>query len=179
MKCPCQSTQEFSSCCEPYLKGSAKPDTAEKLMRSRYSAYAKADIEYIRKTLAPESRTDFDIKSTREWAQQAQWKGLQILSTELGGPNDKKGTVEFTATYEYKGEGLDHHEVAQFRKNENDEWLFVEGDSHTHPAGQTHDHHHAKPVTVQREGPKIGRNDPCTCGSGKKYKKCCGAEASA
>ena len=29
--------------------------------------------------------------------------------------------------------------------------------------------------TVRREAPKVGRNDPCPCGSGKKYKKCCGA----
>ncbi len=178
MICPCQSTKSFSECCEPFLKGTARPETAEKLMRSRYSAYAQADIEYIRKTLAPESRTDFDIKSTREWAQQAKWKGLQIISTELGQPADKKGTVEFVATYEYKGEGLDHHEVAQFKKNENGEWLFVDGESHTHGEGQTHEHH-ARPVTVQRESPKIGRNDPCICGSGKKYKKCCGSEASA
>ncbi|MFN3455543.1 MAG: SEC-C metal-binding domain-containing protein [Pseudobdellovibrio sp.] len=28
---------------------------------------------------------------------------------------------------------------------------------------------------MQREAPKIGRNEPCACGSGKKYKKCCGA----
>ena len=32
-----------------------------------------------------------------------------------------------------------------------------------------------KVQTVVHEGPKIGRNDPCPCGSGKKYKKCCGA----
>ena len=32
------------------------------------------------------------------------------------------------------------------------------------------------PPTVRREGPKIGRNDPCPCGSGKKYKNCHGAE---
>ena len=31
--------------------------------------------------------------------------------------------------------------------------------------------------TVRRDGPKVGRNDPCTCGSGKKYKLCCGAQA--
>jgi preprotein translocase subunit SecA len=31
-----------------------------------------------------------------------------------------------------------------------------------------------KPVPVQRKQPKVGRNDPCICGSGKKYKKCCG-----
>jgi len=34
----------------------------------------------------------------------------------------------------------------------------------------------AAPATGRRAAPKVGRNDPCTCGSGKKYKKCCGAE---
>ncbi|MBC7419214.1 MAG: YchJ family protein [Bdellovibrio sp.] len=179
MKCPCKSNQEFSECCEPYLKGTAKPMTAEKLMRSRYSAYVETDIEYIKKTIAPESRTDFDMKSTREWAQKADWKGLQILSTDKGTAEDKKGTVEFVATYDYNGEGLDHHEVAQFRKGDDGQWLFVDGESHTHRAGETHQHHHAKVETVVREAPKVGRNDPCTCGSGKKYKKCCGADASA
>ncbi|MBR6015247.1 MAG: preprotein translocase subunit SecA [Firmicutes bacterium] len=33
-----------------------------------------------------------------------------------------------------------------------------------------------KPVTFRREAPKVGRNDPCPCGSGKKYKNCCGRE---
>ena len=35
----------------------------------------------------------------------------------------------------------------------------------------------AEMKTVHREGPKVGRNDPCPCGSGKKYKKCHGAAA--
>ncbi len=178
MKCPCTSTKNFSECCEPFLKGDVLPDTAEKLMRSRYSAYDKVNIDYIKKTLAPESRSDFDMKSTKEWAQKAKWQGLQIVSTDKGEASDKKGTVEFIATYEYEGQGLDHHEVAQFRKSDGGEWLFVEGDSHTHKAGETQQHH-AKPQTVLRESPKVGRNDPCTCGSGKKYKKCCGTEASA
>jgi preprotein translocase subunit SecA len=34
----------------------------------------------------------------------------------------------------------------------------------------------SKPKTVKREGKKVGRNDPCPCGSGKKYKKCCGGK---
>ena len=32
-------------------------------------------------------------------------------------------------------------------------------------------------TTMVRETPKVGRNDPCPCGSGKKYKKCCGKDA--
>ena len=171
MNCPCGSNLKFESCCEPFLKGTSSPDTAEKLMRSRYSAFVNGNIEYLKNTLVPESRSDFDINETRKWAESAKWKGLKILSTKNGTAEDKKGTVEFIATYEFDGEGLDHHEVSTFRKSDSGHWYFVDGDSHTHKEGE--DPHH-KPQTIQRESPKVGRNDPCPCGSGKKYKKCCG-----
>lgn len=177
MNCPCQSQQAFEVCCQPFLTGKEMPETAEQLMRSRYTAFTTADVAYLKKTLAPESRHDFDEAATRKWAETAKWKGLQIVTTEKGGANDKKGKVEFIATYEADGEGLDHHEVSEFRKADNGQWLFVEGDGHTHAEGEGHHHHHEKPQTVQRESPKIGRNDPCTCGSGKKYKKCHGVDA--
>ena len=176
MNCPCGSNQSLESCCEPFLKGKASPETAEKLMRSRYTAFSLADVDYIKNTLAPESRSDFDVASTKKWAEEATWKGLKIMSTEKGAETDKKGTVEFTATYSIEGETLDHHEVAQFRKNDAGKWFFVDGDAHTHKEGEEHGHHH-RPQTVVRESPKVGRNDPCPCGSGKKYKKCCGADA--
>jgi SEC-C motif-containing protein len=43
---------------------------------------------------------------------------------------------------------------------EDGRWLFKEAEVPEHE-------------TVRREAPKVGRNDPCPCGSGKKYKKCC------
>lgn len=145
-------------------------------MRSRYTAYTKGDIGYIKKTSAPEALKDFDLKAAKDWADSAEWVSLKILRTENGGPNDKKGVVEFMATYRQEGAGLEHHEVSRFRKNDKGQWLFVDGDSHTHEEGQGHDHHHGvRPQTVVREEPKVGRNDPCPCGSGKKFKKCCGA----
>ena len=58
---------------------------------------------------------------------------------------------------------------------ENDTWYFVDGESHTHKEGEGH-HAHQKPQPVVRDQPKIGRNDPCNCGSGKKYKKCHGQD---
>jgi SEC-C motif-containing protein len=177
MNCPCQSGKSFEECCKPFLSNEVMPQTAEQLMRSRYTAFTQVDVEYLKKTLAPESRGDFDAAATKKWAEQAKWKGLQILSTDKGQAEDKKGTVEFIATYEAEGEGLDHHETAQFRKADNGQWLFIDGDSHTHKAGEGHHHHHEKPATVVRELPKIGRNDPCVCGSGKKYKKCHGVNA--
>lgn len=181
MICPCQSTKDFENCCRPFLDATALPPTAEALMRSRYTAFTLAKVDYLKNSLAPESQKDFDAKSTEKWAKESTWKGLKIVSTKLGGPADKKGTVEFIASYDKDGEAIDHHEVAEFRKSAGGKWLFVDGDSHTHKGGEGHDHAagHTSIQTVVREQPKIGRNDPCTCGSGKKYKKCCGANASA
>jgi SEC-C motif-containing protein len=174
-QCACGSGESFEKCCEPFLSGGILPQTAEKLMRSRYTAYTRGDIGYIKKTSAPEALKDFDLKAAKEWADSAEWKGLKILRTDKGGEPDKKGTVEFVATYRQNGQGFEHHEVSEFRKTDQGKWLFVEGESHTHEEGQGHDHHHHPVQTVVREAPKVGRNDPCPCGSGKKFKKCCGA----
>ena len=171
--CPCGSEKNYISCCRPLHEGSAKAQTAEQLMRSRYCAFVKGHIDYLYKTLAPESRNDYDEKATRNWANSAKWKGLKIIKTEAGTGNDSTEVVEFVATYEKDRKGLDHHEVSNFRKDDNGTWLFVDGDGHTHNEGEEHS---TTPVQqVIRESPKIGRNDSCPCGSGKKYKKCCGA----
>ncbi len=173
MNCPCGSNEKYENCCEPYLKGMSYAPTAEKLMRSRYTAYTQANIDYIKKTLAPESQKDFDVAAAKKWATESKWKGLKIISTKQGLESDKKGVVEFTVTYETEGETLDHHEVSTFRKNDKGQWMFVDGDAHTHKEGEDHHHHHHRQETIVRDTPKLGRNDPCSCGSGKKYKKCC------
>jgi SEC-C motif-containing protein len=146
-------------------------------MRSRYVAYVHKDIAYIKNTLAPEKRHEFDEASSREWASKSEWMGLKILSTKQGQEGDTKGVVEFVATYKLAGRVVEHHEVSQFRKvKSQDRWYFVDGDSHEHKDGEGH-HHHEPIAPVVRAQPKIGRNDPCTCGSGQKYKKCCGKDA--
>lgn len=174
MNCPCGSESTFETCCGPLIAGEKFPETAEKLMRSRYTAYVRADVGYIKRTMVPEARQDFDEHETRKWAEGAKWKGLKIVATEKGGAQDDTGMVEFTATFEMDGEGIDHHEVARFRKTKDGRWLFVDGEAHTHKEGEGH-HDVERPATVVRESPKVGRNDPCPCGSGKKYKKCCAA----
>ena len=98
-----------------------------------------------------------------KWAESSEWMGLEIKSTQKGAPNDTTGVVEFIANYKDKASGteLRHHETSLFQK-QNDEWKFKEGNIHG-----------AQPV--KRLEPKVGRNDPCSCGSGKKFKKCHGA----
>ena len=145
-------------------------------MRSRYTAYTRGDIDYIKSTLTPAAQRGFDATAAKKWATSSKWLGLKIQAAEKGSPTDTTGVVDFTATYEKNGEGIDHHEVAEFRKTKEGRWLFVDGEAHTHKAGEGH-HDHTKPATVVREGVKIGRNDPCSCGSGKKFKKCCAMTA--
>jgi len=156
--CPCGSGREYSACCEQYISGRAKAPTAEALMRSRYSAYAEHAVDYIINTCVHRGKDDIDFKSTRDWSEKSKWLGLKIISTEKGGLGDNDGIVEFEAVYERDGLKEVHHERGKFKK-EKDEWLYVEGS--------------ITPTTVVRSSAKIGRNDPCPCGSGKKYKHCC------
>ncbi|MDR0486624.1 MAG: YchJ family protein [Treponema sp.] len=158
-QCPCGSGRAYTDCCQPYIKGQAKAPTAEALMRSRYSAYAEHEIDYIINTCLHRGEKDIDLKSTRDWSEKSTWLGLKIVSAEKGGFNDSEGTVEFEALYENGGLKETHHERARFKK-ENGEWLYDDGHLVVHP--------------VVRTAPKVGRNEPCPCGSGKKYKQCHG-----
>ncbi|MBQ7721825.1 MAG: YchJ family protein [Kiritimatiellae bacterium] len=160
--CPCGSGKAFEDCCEPFLIGKKQPPTAEALMRARYSAYALGSIDYLYESSGPKIRKQFDAEGSRRWSESAEWTGLEVVSTEEGGEADEKGAVEFIAHYTIKDKSFDHHEVSTFQKIDG-KWRFIDGKI-------------IGPDPIKREEPKIGRNDPCPCGSGKKYKKCCGAD---
>jgi len=127
-------------------------------MRSRYSAYVEHAIDYIVATCTQDEKDRIDVKQTKKWSEKSKWLGLKILSTDKGGPADTEGTVEFQALYEMDGLKDTHHEKARFKKNDG-RWFYENGD--------------IVAKTVVRTGPKVGRNEPCSCGSGKKYKHCC------
>jgi SEC-C motif-containing protein len=116
-------------------------------------------VDYIIGTCIRKNDTDIDVKQTRDWSEKSRWLGFKIISAEKGGPADTEGTVEFEAAYERDGLKDLHHERARFKKQDG-RWLYDEGD--------------ITPETVVRAGPKVGRNEPCPCGSGKKYKHCHG-----
>ncbi|HVU15876.1 MAG TPA: YchJ family protein [Candidatus Didemnitutus sp.] len=160
--CPCGSGRSFEECCGPILAGTPAP-TAEALMRSRYTAYVKHDIAHLERTLSVAQRKDFSADSAKQWAETSEWLGLTILRTEKGGEQDDAGAVEFSAKFRAEGQDHEHVEAALFNREEG-RWVY---------AGQLDQ----PGKTVRRESPKVGRNDPCPCGSGKKFKKCCGAEA--
>lgn len=159
-KCACGSGNRYGKCCEPYLKGTMKPSTAEALLRSRYTAFAKHNINYIIETISPGKRKDHDKEEIRKWSESSEWKGLEIVSVDGGSLHDSAAVIDFIAHYKMDNEEKEHHEVAQFKKQDG-QWYFVDGRV---KGGEP----------VVRETPKIGRNDPCSCGSKKKYKKCCG-----
>ena len=158
--CPCCSQRDFESCCAPFLSGEQKAPTAEALMRSRYTAYAKGNIDYIRKTTHRTALGEFDEDAARKWSKDSEWHGLEIVSVSRGSEEDRDGEVEFIATYSQGEEEETHHEKSIFKK-EGQKWFFV-------------DSRVVGPDTYIRPAPKVGRNEPCPCGSGKKFKSCCG-----
>ncbi|HWL16414.1 MAG TPA: YchJ family metal-binding protein [Opitutus sp.] len=160
--CPCGSGRSYETCCEPIIGGAPAP-TAEALMRSRYSAYVKHAFDHLGRSLSAKERKDYSPDDARNWAERSEWLGLTILRTEKGGPTDDEGVVEFSARFKTEGKEHEHLESALFTR-EDGNWVY---------AGQLPQ----RGQTVRYEKPKVGRNDPCPCGSGKKYKKCCGAAA--
>jgi len=159
MDCPCQSQNSFAECCEPILSGSLA-STAEILMRARYTAYTRADMGFIEKTQNPKTRKKTDMKANQKWALDSKWMGLKIISTQKGLEKDTTGVVEFEARYDSGTGKKTHHEISEFVKIK-DRWYFSNGRVIKE-----------EPVTSQ----KVGRNEPCPCGSGKKYKKCCASQ---
>ena len=160
--CPCKSGKTFGECCGPIIAGTAKAETAEALMRARYTSYVTGDVAFLKASATKSVQEEFDEEASKAWSASAEWHGLEIIKTEGGTKRHKKGVVEFRALYTANGEFCNHHEVSNFVKEE-DGWKFADGEL----VGE-------KPIV--REEPKVGRNDPCPCGSGKKYKKCCGRE---
>lgn len=97
--------------------------TAEALMRSRYSAFAKNEMQYLRDTTDPQTLETIDDEANKEWSERAQFLKLEIIHTEEKGT---KGAVEFKAAYSVDGENYTHHEISTFRKQAG-QWFFKSG----------------------------------------------------
>ena len=163
--CPCQITPTsdtvstllaYSDCCQPYHDDMKKADTAERLMRTRYSAFVLVKPEYIIKTTLPAQQALLDIKAIEVWAKENDWAGLKIVKhTPKIGKNHAQ--VEFKA-YFNTPDGLQaHHELSVFVKIKNKaannaNWYFLD-------------------PTVSMS---VTQKQPCICGSGEKFKRCCG-----
>lgn len=161
MTCYCGQGSSYAACCEPLHLGRQQAQTAEQLMRSRYSAFFAGQVDYLLATHHPAQHDEDERQALERSCGQQRWVHLDIRGTFQGGRKDQRGEVEFVAWF-VAGSGKDEaapqqlHERSRFVR-EGEQWLYVDGDM-LPPLPQTQ--------------PDLGRNAPCWCGSGAKFKHC-------
>ncbi|HEU5144158.1 MAG TPA: YchJ family protein [Dermatophilaceae bacterium] len=122
-RCPCGSGATYAACCAPLVRAQALAQTAEALMRSRYTAYAVGDVEHLLRTWHPRTRpVALDLDDGPRWT------GLVVEHASGGGPGDTEGTVEFRARWSGPGGSGELHEVSRFERR-GGRWLYVDGDA--------------------------------------------------
>ncbi|WP_275527278.1 YchJ family protein [Herbidospora mongoliensis] len=117
--CPCGSGKGYRECCGRFHAGETAAPTAEALMRSRFSAYAKGDTAYLLQTWAAATRPqrlDLDRKT--------RWTELEIVETTGGSAIHTEGTVRFRAHYAERGQAGVMEEHSTFAR-ENGRWVYV------------------------------------------------------
>lgn len=146
--CPCGSGNSYEACCGTYINGETSAKTPESLMRSRYTAFCFGENSYLLETWHPETRPESleDEPNT--------WVGLTIVDSWS---EENEGEVEFIAKLIYDNKLETLHERSNFECIDG-KWLYVDGEFINDESGVK----------------KIGKNDECPCGSGKKFKKCHG-----
>ena len=148
MHCPC-GQGSYAACCQPLHAGLAQAQSAQQLMRSRYSAFAKQEIDYIVKTTALGQQPALDVPAIADWSKSNRWLRLEIIQA-----NEKldktHAQVEFKAYYHDGQQAQAHHEVSHFVR-QGGAWYFLD------------------PTAALQTGMK----QPCICASGKKFKQCC------
>jgi SEC-C motif-containing protein len=119
-RCPCGTGLTFGECCEPFLRAVAQAPTAERMMRSRYTAYAVQNRAYLLATWHPSTRP-----KSLAFDPAIEWLRLEILGRTGGGMLDSEGTVEFRATYRADGVRQDQLENSRFVR-EARTWFYVD-----------------------------------------------------
>jgi SEC-C motif-containing protein len=154
--CPCGSNLDYITCCEQYLNNTAIPKTPEALMRSRYTAYTKAHIDYIKKTMDGKPLSGFNETEAAIWAKSVTWIGLKVIKSYLKSQDSHTGYVEFIASFSEHGHLKTLYETSQFELRD-ERWLYVDGLQN-------------KTSSLKKDA----RNAPCPCGSLRKFKHCHG-----
>lgn len=161
--CPCGSGLTYEMCCGMYHNNPGTAPTAEALMRSRYTAFYLKKFDYIAQTQKllenPEQKAD-EIKSSNG---STQWIKLEVLETSAGLENDEEGMVAFSAHFK-EGSNIGKLSERSLFKRIDQQWFYISGEHELK----------ANVPLIKTPEMNIGRNDPCHCGSGKKFKKCCG-----
>lgn len=153
--CPCGSGRDHDACCGPIIQGATAP-SPEALMRSRYSAFVTRQLDYILHTQSAELSREFNREEIERMADECEWQALEVRNASQQGDH---GEVEFVIRFRYNGQEMAQIERSSFSRIDG-RWLYVGGE--------------INPQAPPRQVSKVGRNDPCPCGSGKKAKKCCG-----
>ncbi|WP_375241489.1 YchJ family protein [Lacinutrix sp.] len=124
MKCYCGNIKSYNTCCEIFHLNNGQTETAQQLMRSRYSAFVLANGNYLMQTHHKSTRPIKEKKAIVKWAKSVEWIKLELLETSNGLEKDKEGTVTFNA-YFYENGNIDViHEKSAFIK-ENDKWYYL------------------------------------------------------
>lgn len=125
--CPCGSKQNYSDCCGAIIKGQRDAASCLELMKSRYTAYTKKDIDYLMRSHHSKTRPPFkERKGIKRWAESVKWVQLTILNTWNGEVKDKEGHVEFKALFFENGQIQQMHEKSLFQQ-EHGKWVYVTG----------------------------------------------------
>lgn len=147
--CPCGSEKLYADCCALLHEGISRAADAEKLMRSRYSAYVLQEIDYIVETTVPAQHNLLGKDDMMAWSRETEWLGLDVLN-HVPRIGKHHAQVEFIAHFAERNETRQHRELSAFVEIGGN-WYFID-------------------PTV----PLPAMKQPCICGSGKKFKACCG-----
>jgi len=148
ISCPCKSGKAYTACCQPLHEKRVIANSAQQLMRSRYSAFVLKNTSYLIATLHPSKRESNDELVLKQTMDETQWLGLKLIKHHQ---KSDATTVEFVAFYQGDSEIEQLHEKSRFI-HENKHWFYLDGE--------------ILPAI------KLSRNELCFCGSGKKVKKC-------
>lgn len=162
MYCPCNSNLAYTDCCQPFHENKDEnppcPDTAEQLMRSRYSAFVLQKTDYIVATTLPAQQPFLDKQAISDWAKDTDWAGLDVIN-HMPKLDKYHASVAFNAYFNVventEIKRLFHHELSYFvkaGKHDLTKWYFLD-------------------PTLNMS---ISQKQPCICGSGEKFKRCCG-----
>lgn len=162
MLCPCCSQQPYDLCCQPIHQNTANAQLPEQLMRARYCAHVLNNVEFVIQTYHSSCQAAQETEAIAQ-SVESDWVQLEVLDAPT--PSDSEGFVEFKAYFAEDGKHYCLHERSRFVK-EDGQWRYIDG---VMPEEEI-DPRLNQTITST----KIGRNDPCLCGSGKKFKKCCG-----
>ncbi|PCI31372.1 MAG: Sec-C motif domain protein [Flavobacteriaceae bacterium] len=125
--CNCGSEQNYEACCKLVHIDIHNAKTAEMLMRSRYSAFCKADGDYLIKSQAKKhAPSSTEIKEIVSWAKSVTWVKLEVIASTHGQANDHTGTVTFKASY-FDADGMGIIEEKSLFEKENGHWVYVTG----------------------------------------------------